>query len=62
MVIGYFIFLMAKLKQKENSEMARELENGDIIMSLVELSRYQGTQSLVREMVSGLNMMKMEKS
>lgn len=61
MVIGYFIFQMEKLKQKENLEMVRELESGDIIMSLVKLSRYQVTPNLVREKGNGLNMMRMEK-
>ena len=61
MVIGYFIFQMEKFKQKENLEMVRELESGDIIMSLVKLSRYQVTPNLVKEKGNGLNMMRMEK-
>ena len=61
MVIGYFIFQMEKLKQKENLEMVRELESGDMIMSLVKLSRYQVTPNLVKEKGNGLNMMRMEK-
>jgi len=61
MVIGYFIFQMEKLKLKENLEMVRELASGDIIMSLVKLSRYQVTPNLVREKGNGLNMMRMEK-
>ncbi len=61
MVIGYFIFQMEKLKQNENLEMVRELESGDIIMSLVKLSRYQVTPNLVKEKGNGLNMMRMEK-
>ena len=61
MVIGYFIFQMEKLKQKENLEMVRELESGDIITSLVKLSRYQVTPNLVKEKGNGLNMMRMEK-
>ena len=41
--------------------MVRELASGDIIMSLVKLSRYQVTPNLVREKGNGLNMMRMEK-
>lgn len=59
---GFFTFQMEKLKQKENSEMERELEGGGTIMSQVKLSRYQATQNLVRERVNGLNMMKMVKN
>ena len=43
---GFFTFQMEKLKQKENSEMVKELENGGIIMSLVRLSRYQAIPKL----------------
>ncbi|GIS05967.1 MAG: hypothetical protein CM15mP109_07230 [Candidatus Dadabacteria bacterium] len=35
-----FYFSNGKLKLKENLEMVRELASGDIIMSLVKLSRY----------------------
>lgn len=58
---GFFTFQMEKLKQKENSEMGKELESGGTIMSLVKLSRYQVTPNLVREKGNGLNMMRMEK-
>ena len=47
MVNGNSIFQMENLKQKGNSERERELENGGIIMSLVNLSRYQATPNLV---------------
>jgi hypothetical protein len=59
---GFFTFQMEKLKQKENSEMVKELENGGIIMSLVGLSRYQAILNLVRGRENGLNMMKMGKN
>ena len=59
---GFFTFQMEKLKQKENSEMVKELENGGIIMSLVRLSRYQAILNLVRGRENGLNMMKMGKN
>ena len=61
MVIGYFIFQMEKLKQKESSEMVIELDSGDIITSLVRLSRYQAILNLVKEKGNGLNMMRTER-
>lgn len=59
---GFFTFQMEKLKQKENSEMVKELENGGIIMSLVGLSRSQAILDLVKGRENGLNMMKMGKN
>ena len=59
---GFFTFQMEKLKQKENSKMVRELENGGITMNLVGLNRYQATLYLVRGRENGLNMTKMGKN